>query len=88
MQTIAGNVIDIETTRSPEAAKDRYARRIRERLVQSVEAVLDVGRMVLEAKAELPHGEFEAMVRDDLGWSPQTARRFMTIGRHPVLSNQ
>lgn len=76
---IATNVVPIST-------RTDYARRIRERLVDAVEAVLEVGEMLITAKTELAHGEFTSMVREDLGWSPRTAQRFMAIARHPTLS--
>jgi len=65
-----------------------FAQRIRARIVASVEAVLDVGTMLIDAKQTLAHGDFEKMVREDLEWSPQTARKFMAIASHPVLSNR
>jgi Protein of unknown function (DUF3102) len=71
----------------PIAKREDFARRIRDRLRETVEAVIEVGKVVLEAKSLLAHGDFESMVRDDLGWSPRTAQRFMSIARHPVLSN-
>lgn len=77
---IVNNVVSISPTRAD------YARRIRARLTEAVEAVLDVGRMLIEAKKTLPHGELQAMTREDLGWSPRTAQRFMAIARHPELS--
>ncbi len=78
---VANNVVVAISSRAD------YARCIRERLMESVQAVLDVGKMLTAAKAALPHGDFQAMVREDLGWSPRTAQRFMAIARHPVLSN-
>ena len=74
-----------ELERGSVTDREFFARRIRYRLLASVEAVLEIGDTLIEAKAQLPHGEFEAMVRDDLGWSPPTARRFMAIACHPVL---
>lgn len=70
------------------SARRSYAESIRAHLIQSVESVLAIGDVLIEAKKKLPHGDFEAMVREDLRWTPQTARKFMAIGRHPVLSNR
>ncbi len=70
----------------PDASE--WARRIRASLEKSVEAILETGRLLVEAKAALPHGQFEKMVEADLGWSPQTVRKFMAIARHPVLSDR
>ncbi len=76
-----------ELERQP-GTREWFVQRIRYRLLACVEAVLEIGETLIQAKADLPHGDFEAMVRDDLGWSPQTARKFMAIARHPVLSNR
>lgn len=65
-----------------------WAARIRHRFTDAVEAILDVGRYLIAAKRELPHGEFEQMIAEDLGWHPSTARRLMLIARHPVLSKR
>lgn len=40
-----------------------------------------------QGKAELPHGEFAAMVQDDLGWHRSTAFMLMAVGRNSLLSN-
>jgi len=53
--------------------------RIREAYSQTVEAVFQVGRELLQAKRELPHGEFMAMVERELPFSYNTANRYMEI---------
>ena len=68
--------------------RNRWANRIRRRFSDAVEAILDVGMDLIAAKRELPHGEFEKMVLEDLGWHSSTARRLMAIARHPVLGNR
>jgi len=55
--------------------------------VRTVENILAAGRELIEAKAALGHGRFEAMVTDELGMSPSTAQRFMAVAGHPLLSN-
>jgi hypothetical protein len=44
--------------------------------------------MLIEAKAELPHGEFATMVQRKLNFDPSTARRLMIIAEHPAISNR
>ena len=75
------------TGETEERSQD-WPSRISARWQQSVEAVLDVGQMLLDAKAELEHGSFEAMVEDDLPFGSRTARMLMSIASHPVLSNR
>lgn len=67
---------------------NEWALRIRASLEKSVEAILETGDLLIQAKAALPHGQFEKMIESDLGWSPQTVRKFMAIARHPVLSDR
>jgi len=56
--------------------------------------VLNMGRILVEANPKtkgpkaLPHGEFEAMVREDFKMDPATARKFMIIANHSVISNR
>ena len=63
-----------------------WADQIRARHQATVEGFLDVGRLLIEAKAALPHGEFEAMVESDLPFGARTAQRLMAIASHPILT--
>lgn len=45
----------------------------------AAEAFIGVGRELIDAKASLPHGDFERMVEVDLPFGPRTARMLMTI---------
>lgn len=49
--------------------------------------VFDVGRILLEAKAALPHGEFLDMLENDLRFSADRAERYMAIARNPEFVN-
>ncbi len=46
---------------------------------QSVKAVIETGRLITEAKAALPHGEFLPMIQLQLPFSASTAQRLMAI---------
>jgi len=67
--------------------RQEYAERIRALRAASVEAFVATGQELLRAKDELPHGEFEGLVREDLGWSRATSARLMEIARHPIISD-
>lgn len=54
---------------------------------QSVEAVITAGRLIAEAKAALPHGEFRALCRDHLPFGERTAQRLMAVAADARLSN-
>ncbi len=43
--------------------------------------ILEVGQHLLRAKEVLPHGSFEAWVRDAVGMQPRTARNIMTTAQ-------
>ena len=54
----------------------------------AAEAFIGVGRELIDAKASLAHGEFEAMVEDDLPFGPRTARRLMAIAGDRRISDR
>ena len=55
---------------------------------KAVEAIVETGQLLIDAKADLKHGTFEAMVRCRLPFTPSTARRLMAIAEHPIISNR
>jgi N6-adenosine-specific RNA methylase IME4 len=65
-----------------------WASRIVEAWNASRESILGAGRLLIEAKAALPHGEFEAMVETELPFGPRTARRLMAIANDERLANR
>ena len=64
-----------------------WAARITECWRSSVEGIIRTGRLLIEAKADLPHGAFGAMCSRDLPFSDSTAQRLMAIARDNRLSN-
>ncbi len=71
----------------PALSRTQWAKKITERYQDSVRAILDVGRYLIEAKTELEHGEFGVMIAQDLPFSRHTAFRLMAIARNPLLSD-
>lgn len=65
-----------------------YAAKIRKRWADTVRAVLDIGRHLIDAKEVLPHGHFQDMVTEDLGLHVRTAQRFMAIARCDFIDEQ
>lgn len=59
---------------------------------KQVETILETGRLLIKAKQELPHGEFQKMIgggpiqKGPLPFGPRAAQMLMTIARHPILS--
>ncbi|CAO3355261.1 DUF3102 domain-containing protein [Azospirillum palustre] len=56
-----------------------FAADIRREWTNALEATVAVGRRLIEAKEALPHGEYEAMVTNDLPFSTSTARKLREI---------
>jgi len=52
------------------------------------DSIFQIGRLLVKAKASLPHGTFETMVRSELPFGERSARRFMAISNDPRLSNR
>lgn len=67
---------------------EQWADRICAQLTKSVESIVETGRLLIKAKADLPHGEFGRMFEDGLvPFGQGTAERLMSIAQHPQLSN-
>src|SRR6266478_5511075 len=54
---------------------------------KSIEAFIETGRRLIDARKELAHGEFLAMIKNDLPFGEDTAERLIKIARDPRLSN-
>jgi hypothetical protein len=78
----------IYKTEQPQRTADEWAQIINNAWQKSVETILETGCRIIEAKDDLEHGAFEQMVQTKLSFGPSTARKLMTIARHPVLSNR
>lgn len=55
-------------------------------LRRSVEGILDAGKALITAKADLEHGQFLAMIKSDLPFGADTAQSYMAIARDARLS--
>ena len=63
-----------------------YATKIRVRWQESVEAIIDVGRYLIEAKEALPRGEFGQLC-GQLPLTARTAQMLMKVADNPRLTN-
>ena len=70
-----------------ETAREQWAARIAGAWRKSVEAILEAGRLLIEAKAALPHGAFADMIESDLPFGARMAQMLMAIARNPRLVN-
>jgi len=69
--------------------KDRHhhAKLIKTAWQKSVAAIVETDQLLIDAKEDLEHGQFIAMVKDDLPFGERTAQYLMSIAQHRTLSN-
>jgi hypothetical protein len=78
------NILQIAKPRS--AAE--WVKRISAAWQKSVASIIETGDLLIKAKDDLDHGEFDAMVERDLPFKPSTARRLTKIAANECLSNR
>ena len=66
---------------------DEFVQLITARRTRAVENIVAIGQYLREAKEELDHGEFGPMLKR-IQFSEGTARKYMAIAAHPVISNR
>jgi phage N-6-adenine-methyltransferase len=81
-------IVDNSTGEIVPVDRDGYREKINSMYQTASKIGCEIGRTLIEAKKKLNHGEFEAMIEEDLPFSPPTARRLMSIAKHPILSNR
>lgn len=64
----------------------QWASRIRAAWQGIGDAMLAIGRLLVQAKEELPHGEFGRMIEQELPFGPDTAQRLMVLARDPRIT--
>ena len=69
------------------AIKQQAVKRITAAWQKSVSGIIECGRLLNEAKAEFPPGEFTVMVDEDLPFSARTSEYLMAIARDQRLVN-
>lgn len=72
---------------APASNRGEWAASIRDMWTTAADAFIGAGRELIDAKAHLPHGEFEAMVESDLPFGPRTARCLMAIAADPRIAD-
>jgi DUF3102 family protein len=70
---------------APAQTSTTWAERIAAAWSRSAEAIIETGKLLIEAKAALPHGEWESMAEKLLPFPLRTAQRLMEIGRDQRL---
>src|SRR4051794_7669778 len=70
-------IIDAEV--SLPAIFDERAIRIRGLVAVARHSIIEIGRELIVAKAECPHGKWSAWLKEEFGWSGETAQRYMRV---------
>lgn len=70
----------------------RWAKKIRQAHAASVQAIIETGRLLIEAKADCDHGEWGEITGETTGhsmlpFSAATARMYMAIASHQTLTS-
>jgi hypothetical protein len=68
-------------------SRQEHAKLINTAWQKGVESIIETGERVSCAKLDLAHGEFEAMVENDLSFGPRTAQMLMAVASNAVISN-
>lgn len=66
---------------------ESWTHRIRQCWHESVIAFVKVGKILIEAKAALPHGSFGKMIENELPFGVSTAQKLMAIASDSRISN-
>src|SRR5262249_20621059 len=72
---------------SLETERARFAHDIARAFETSREKIFEIGHLLIEAKAALPHGEFLAMIESDLPFTARYAQMLMKIASDQRLVN-
>lgn len=76
------NVVSLTNKRDWKWHRDRIAAA----WGKQVTSIVETGRYLIEAKEELGHGSFEAMVQRELPFNKGTAHRLRVIAGHEIIS--
>lgn len=49
---------------------------------QTAQGIIEIGQRLIEVKEKLGHGNFLPWIRDEFGWSDETAHRFMNVAQN------
>jgi hypothetical protein len=67
--------------------RHEFVQSIMTQLRNNVAGIFAIGRLLIEAKDELPHGEFGWMIHKELPFGARMAQMYMKIAANRVLSN-
>lgn len=83
------NTRAMRESQAKQVTQDRgyWSNRINSAVRKTAESIIDIGHLLTEAKAALPHGEWLSMIEEDLPFTPSTAQRLKKIAADERLTN-
>jgi hypothetical protein len=72
---------------TPAKTDDQWVAEIRAQHARTVDGILELGRMLIAAKADLGHGKFQIMISRRLPFDKSTAQKLMKIAKDPRIAN-
>lgn len=73
--------------RRQERALTAWSEKISAAWNKTLDGILEAGRLLIEAKEQLEHGQFGILVEKSLPFQPRTAQMLMKIAGHPRIAN-
>ena len=70
------------------ASRKQWAKQIGESWQKSVESIIETGDLLIQAKEDLVHGEWQAMIETDLPFEASTARKLKIIAENPIIGKR
>lgn len=57
----------------------RHTRELKEKLQRTAQDIWEIGQMLADVRARLKHGQFDAWLKAEFGWSRRTAYNFINV---------
>jgi hypothetical protein len=74
-------------TRRKVSSRRQLTTRFRHAWRMGVEGIITAGRVIIDGKQQLAHGDFVEWVENELKLGERTAQMLMSVAKHPVLAN-
>jgi hypothetical protein len=74
-------------TRRKVSSRRQLTTRFRHAWRMGVEGIITAGRVIIDGKQQLAHGDFVEWVENELKLGERTAQMLMIVAKHPVLAN-
>lgn len=81
------DVVKVPATAQCAGNREQWAARIREVWQKGVESIIEIGQLLVQAKAAIGRAEWLKLVETDLRFGARTAQKLMAIAENPVISN-